>query len=283
MADRVLGKRDIKIVARGRDLAAFSMGLRLGQVIRGRVVEVLGAGRIIINLRGHQMMAETRGVLVGRGQTLELLVRDLSRKIKLKWLDSQDGHPKSCFLTSGLTISKLLGMLNQSYDIVLSALEDYKPCQLLLKSWTRIRDNARKGPIFLARAGESYQDNVVSGEIVIQSGAYPSVLRIFKLLGEEDQPQSLADFLWFDWCMEMDEFGPISLHVYRNESQLHCDCYVLDENLEFVDTYKDELTAAVEKLGYHPVEISLLGFNENIPQIVEVMDQLSEENVNCRI
>ncbi len=283
MAVRAVGKRDIKIVARGRVLAAFRIGLRVGQVIRGRVVEVLGAGRIIINLRGHQLMAETRGMLVGRGQTLELLVKDLSRKIKLKWLDSQDGHPKSGFRTSGLTLSKLLGMLNQLHDIVLSALEDYKPCQLLLKSWTRIRDNARKGPIFLARAGASNQDNVVPGEIVTQSGAYPSVLRTFKLLGRKDQPQSLADFLWFDWCMETEAFGPISLHVYRNESQLHCDCYVLDENLEFIDTHKDELVAAIENLGYHPVEISLLGFNENIPQIVEIMDRLSEEYVNCRI
>ena len=143
MVVRAVGKRDIKIVARGRDLAAFRMGLQVGQVVRGRVVEVLGAGRIIINLRGHQLMAETRGVLVGKGQTLELLVKDLSRKIKLKWLDSEDERPKVGFRKSGLTLSKLLGMLNQLHVIVLSALDDYKPCQLLLKSWTRIRDNAR--------------------------------------------------------------------------------------------------------------------------------------------
>lgn len=283
MTVRAVGKRDIKIVAKGRDLATFRMGLQVGQVVRGRVVEVLGAGRIIINLRGHQLMAETRGVVVGKGQTLELLVKDLSRKIKLKWLDSEDEHPKSGYRKSGLTLSKLLGRLNQLYDMVLSKLDDDESCQLLLKSWNRIRDDARTGPLFLARGVEWSQENVIPGEVISQSGAYPSVLRMFDVLGEQDKPQSLADFLWFEWCMEIEGIGPISMHLYRNKSQLHCDCYALDEKLDKLTAYKRELVDALEELGYHPVEISLLGFNQNIPQIIEIMDRLSEEYINCRI
>jgi hypothetical protein len=124
---------------------------------------------------------------------------------------------------------------------------------------------------------------VIPGEIITQSGAHPSVLRVFDVLDEQDKPQSLADFLWFEWCTEIEGIGPISMHLYRNKSQLHCDCYALDEKLEKIAAHQNELVGALEKLGYRPVEISWLGFNQNIPQIIEIMDRLSEEYVNCRI
>lgn len=60
-----------------RNFADLASGLTAGQVLRGRVSEVLADGRAVVNFRGIPVTAELKGVALSRGDVINVSVQDL--------------------------------------------------------------------------------------------------------------------------------------------------------------------------------------------------------------
>ena len=147
-------------------------------------------------------MAETRGITINTGQTLALLVKDLAKKIELKWVQSQQLFPTCGQSISNLTLSKLLGNLHRLQGLLFDALMGGKKFLRLKRSWERLRNKARRGPLFLAGIGDVDRQGFIPGEVITQYGGFPSMLRIFEEQEEDAESEHNTDDRWFEWCME---------------------------------------------------------------------------------
>jgi len=283
MQVRSLKRREIRIVTRGKDLAALRDGLRIGQIVRGRVLEILAGGRIVLSLKGYRLMAETRGISVNTGQTLALLVKDLTEKIELKWVQSQQLLPKCGQNISSLTLSRLLGNLHRLQGLLFGVLTSSKRFLRLKRSWERLRNKAYRGPLFLAGIGDIDRQGFIPGEVVTQYGGFPSMLRIFEEQEENTVSERTTDDRWFEWCMESNIFGPVFFLVLRQDGRLHCRCFVLDDLVSFFTMYVNKLSSRLEKSNNIFVDAAVVGLNEEMPEILNMMDHLSEEYINVRV
>ena len=280
MSVRSIKGREVRLVAKGCDLATFREVLRVGQILRGRVVEVFSGGKVLLHLRGQNLFAETQGVTLSKGQTLTLSVQDLSRKIELKWIPSPNQYPIEYLPVSPLTLNKLLGMLHRLQELLFTTLPDSNLLIPLKKNWERLKEKARHRPVFLPKTTTSNHEELIIGEIVTSSGGYPSVIRISKGTENINQPNQSTEILWFEWGMELDGLGPIVFIIYRNNGKLHCLCYVINEMIEYFGKHSDPLISKIEKLGYLSVKFTLKSFDESTTDLLNILDCSSEVNIN---
>jgi hypothetical protein len=279
-------------VAKGRDLATFREGLKVGQVLRGHVLEVFSGGRVLIHLRGENLVAETQGVKLGKGQTLSLSVHDLTERIELKWIES-DRLLNWTQLTSNLTTARFLGAMHRLQELIFAAMPENIPGLRLKKKWEKIRRRALRTPIFLPKTATSNHATLITGEIITASGGYPSVMSIAKETADEEtdernQDSSFHTFRrseksWFEWCLVNESFGPIVFSIDRNNGKLQCSIHVTNETFEYFGKHRDLLISRMETLGYHPIEVSLKRLEDSPPDILKTLDCCFEESLNLTI
>jgi hypothetical protein len=280
MSVRSIKGREIRLVAKGRDLATFREGLRVGQILRGRVVEIYSGGKVLLHLRGQNLFAETQGVTLSKGQTLTLSVQDLSQKIELKWVHSPNQYSRNPHQVSPLTLTKLLGMLNRLQELLHTNSFQFNLLIPLKKTWEKLQEKARRRPVFLPKTATSNHEKLIIGEIVTSTGGYPSVIRISKETENAKQQNQSTENLWFEWSMELEGLGPIVFAIYRDNGQIHCLCYVISEMIDIFGKHIDQLISKIEKLGYPSVKVSLKTLDESIPDLLNILDCISEENIN---
>ena len=275
-------KHEIRIVARGRELATFRERLKVGQILRGRVLAVLSSGKIIINLHGYNMMAETRGVQIGCGQNLLLIVNDLKNKIELRWIQAQETDQDRNPSVSNLTVSRLLGSLQRIKQIILDKIVASDATQSIKTICDRVKDKVYKEHIFLPRFSECSQEALFPGEIITPGGGFPSILRVFCDGGDEPSKYEEKG-RWFEFCVETERIGPMIFDISRNNGELSCKLKVLNEKISDTGKQVNALKSLFETTGYQSVEINLTGLNEDYPDILNLLDCYSEENINYRV
>jgi hypothetical protein len=272
--------REVRLVAKGRDLATFREGLQIGQTLHGRVLEIFSSGKVLLHIRGQNLFAETRGIKLNKGQTLTLSVQDLSQKIELKWIPPINQSQIRQLSASSLTLNKLLGMLNRLQEVFFAILPESNSLVSFKKSSEKLREKACRRSVFLPKSISSNKTTLIMGEIITSSGGYPSVMRITKESENDNSHDQSSEKLWFEWGIESEGLGPIVFMIYRNNGQLHCLCYVLNEILEFFGKHSEQLILKLKELDYPTVKVTLKTFDDSIPDIISLLDQLFEKNVN---
>jgi hypothetical protein len=275
-------RQEIRIVARGGDLAIFREGLKVGQILRGRVLAIFPGGKIIINLRGYNMMAETRGLKIGCGQTLSLMVNDLRNKVELRWLQSQENDSDKNLSASRVTLPRLLGSLRRIEQILLDSVISSDLVIKVVRLCEGLREKARKGPIYLPKTQERKQNVLFPGETITAESAFPSILQVF-LSSDEKLDKLEEKGRWFEFCIESESLGPVVMSISRNNGKLSCKLQVLDNKIPNFGKYLDSLTSRFENAGYRSGVIELAGLNEHYPEILHLLDRYSEEYVNYRV
>ena len=74
------------VIQPDRNFSDLAAGLQPGQVLRGRVSEVLSDGKAVVNFRGVAVTAELKGVTVARGEVISVSVQDLKGQPVLRLL-----------------------------------------------------------------------------------------------------------------------------------------------------------------------------------------------------
>jgi len=74
------------VVQPDKNFANLAAGLQPGQVMRGRVSEVLADGKAIVNFRGVSVTAELKGVSLARGEVISVSVQNLQGQPVLRLL-----------------------------------------------------------------------------------------------------------------------------------------------------------------------------------------------------
>jgi hypothetical protein len=271
--------QEIKIVVRGRNLAIFREGLRPGQILRGRVLAIYPRGKIIISLRGFNMMAETRGVKVDPGQTLWLMVADLTNKIELRWLQSREFVTDGTSSGSSLTLSRLSGALHRLKRIFLDNITENDAVKRIRMLCDSLRERAQNEVIFLPKTCEHKREKRFSGEVITPKCGLPAILRIFcdNQTLEKDNGQR------FEFCVETENSGPMIFDIYSNDGELRCKLNVLNDKISKYGKNLNYLKSKLENAGCHSVDIELADLNEGYPEILNLLDMYSEECVSYRV
>jgi len=246
------------------------------------VIEILPAGRIVLSLRGYNLVAETRGVTVGCGQTLDLLVRDVTDKIELQWVSQQDSRTTKHVRISNLTLPRLLGMLSRLREI-LRNLTPTEPIRELGEAANCLRHRAQQGPVFLPKAAEFKHENLIPGEVVTSEGGLPALLRSNNAWQDIEKRETGEDTTWFEMCLETHSHGPVAFVIYRSDGKLRCKLQVLDSAIPHYGKTIETLQSELEKLGYQSAEVDVTGLNRGYPDILRLLDRVSEESINFRI
>jgi hypothetical protein len=227
------------------------------------------------------MMAETRGVKIGCGQTLSLMVSDLKSKIKLRWLQSQEDDSAKVPSVSDMTLPRLLGSLQRMRQILFDNVMANDLAQGMKILCSRVRDKARRGPIFLPKFWECRQDAIFPGEIITSEGGFPSILRVF--LDGDEKPIKDEVERWFEFCIETKNLGPMIFTISRSNGKLSCRLQVLDEKISNIGKSLDSLALRFENAGYQLSEIAPVGLNQDYPDILNLLDRRSEDYINYRV
>jgi len=74
------------VVQPDRNFSSLAAGLQPGQVLQGRVSEVLADGKAIVNFRGVAVTAELKGVALARGEVISVSVQNLQGQPVLRLL-----------------------------------------------------------------------------------------------------------------------------------------------------------------------------------------------------
>ncbi|MEW5766893.1 MAG: flagellar hook-length control protein FliK [bacterium] len=81
---QITGDREIKLYASPYELSDFLRRVKLGEVLRGQIRDVLGQGKVVVGFKGFNLVAETGELDFSRGAVFYAQVKALSPKVVVK-------------------------------------------------------------------------------------------------------------------------------------------------------------------------------------------------------
>lgn len=81
---QITGDREIKLYASPYELSDFLRRVKLGEVLRGQIREILGQGKVVVGFKGFNLVAETGELAFSRGAVFYAQVKALSPKVVVK-------------------------------------------------------------------------------------------------------------------------------------------------------------------------------------------------------
>lgn len=215
------------IAISGKNFLDFSKSLRVGDVLQGRVLSVLGDGKYGIHFRGHNVVAESTNRFE-TGQIIQGQVKDLGSKVVMRLVDSNTlvgVMPKQEFIKSfnQISISPSLGSLYSSSMGLLQglssqggSLSDLAIQLLAIFDPKHFKQSSGKGL-------DAFVRNIFSKETAAKVGSLSSKLRF---LLEQDKHSSGID------AKQLDKLKNFLDAIVKNlEAQGHINKNVNEEGL----------------------------------------------------
>lgn len=81
---QITGDREIKLYASPYELSDFLRRVKLGEVLRGQIRQVLGQGKVVVGFKGFNLVAESGELAFSRGAVFYAQVKALSPKVVVK-------------------------------------------------------------------------------------------------------------------------------------------------------------------------------------------------------